>query len=112
MASPTQRTLNEARKLGYIAAVVEKWIPQTRQRKDLFGFVDVLCLRGPNTLAIQATSGSNHSARVAKIKASENLPAMLAAGWVVEVWSWKKTGPRGAVKRWTCRKEAIVMGAA
>jgi hypothetical protein len=88
---------------------VERWIQAIKQRKDLFGFVDVLAVKDGNTLAIQATTGSNHADRVKKVKASPLLPAVLAAGWIVEVWSWTLAGPKGERKLWFCRKEAIVL---
>ena len=40
----TQLTLREMRKRGYTAFVVEHWDSFTKHRKDLFGFIDVLCL--------------------------------------------------------------------
>src|SRR3546814_2519291 len=58
-ASPTARTLAKLRADGWLAWVVEKWIPQTRKRSDLFGFIDILALRDGEVLAVQATSRSN-----------------------------------------------------
>lgn len=100
MTSPTARSLALLRQEGYRAAVVEKWNPHSRTRSDLFGVVDVLAIRGAETLAVQATSGSNGAARVKKIAESDALPDMRAAGWAVEVWSWRKDS-KG---RWQCRR--------
>ena len=94
MSSPTERTLRALRKDGWVPAVVEKWIPQARRRQDLFGFIDIIAIKGTNTLAVQATSYSNVSARVTKIQQHENLPHVLAAGWVVQVWGWRKVKSR------------------
>ena len=80
MSSPAQRTLQALRREGYLAAVAEKWNPHSRTRSDRFGFADVLALRaGTRVLAVQATSASNHAARVRKAQALPALRAWLAA---------------------------------
>ena len=88
--TPTQRTLAKLRADGWTPAVVEHWNAHARIRQDLFGFIDILALRDGETLAVQATSGSNVSARVAKIAASETAPIVRKAGWRIEVWGWRK----------------------
>lgn len=115
MTSPTARTLRELRRLGYRCQVVEHTVPHTFIKRDLFGFIDILAVGsaacGRKTLAVQATSGSNLSARVAKIRSS-CLPALrdcLWAGWRVEVWGWRKVGARGKRKVWECRKVKLTM---
>jgi len=111
--SPTQRTLAALRKDGYLAAIVEKWNPHARRRVDLFGFVDVLAVHDgvdrregekavvqPGyTLAIQCTTGSHVANRVAKIRESPHLPMLVAAGWRVEAWGWRKLKGRWALRR-------------
>ena len=89
-ASPTQRSLEHMRKLGYACDVVEKWIPGANIRKDLFGCIDILCLGPEGTVAVQATSGTNVSARVNKIAESEHVGAMRKAGWKLLVHGWIK----------------------
>jgi hypothetical protein len=49
--SPTQRTLAECRKRGWVCQVVEKWNPHARIRQDLFGCIDIVALV-PGTEAI------------------------------------------------------------
>lgn len=100
--TPTERTLRKLRADGWLVAVVEKWNPAVKRRVDLFGVVDVLALRGEETLAVQATSdnGGNVSARVKKIADHESTPAIRAAGWGFVVHGWKK-GKNG---RWQCRE--------
>ncbi len=88
--TPTQRTLAKLRADGWTTAIVEHWNAHARIRQDLFGFIDILALREGETLAVQATSGSNVSARVAKIAASETAPIVRKAGWRIEVWGWRK----------------------
>lgn len=97
--SPTARTLAQLRKDGWLAWVVEKWIPQTRTRSDLFGFIDILAIREGETLAVQATSRSNVSSRVNKITDHDNVGAVRKAGWRIEVHGWGKM----ANGRWQCR---------
>ena len=100
MSSPTQRTLALLLAEGWTAAITEHWNPHARIRQALFGFVDVLAVRGPETLAVQTTSGSNVSARVRKIEESEHLPAIRDAGWGIEVHGWRKD-KKG---KWQCRR--------
>ena len=96
--SLTSRTLKRLRDQGYLADVVEKWIPGANIRRDLFGFIDVLAIKGGFVLAVQATSYSNVPARVNKISDHENLPFVRAAGWTIEVWGWHKVKNRWQVR--------------
>lgn len=111
MSSPTQRSLERCRKLGYRAAVTEKWIPHTKQRKDLFGFIDILAIDQASgaTYAIQACSRTDSAKRRDKIEVEcgAALADVLRAGWIVEVWSWAKCGPRGKRKLWTLKRERL-----
>lgn len=109
--SPTQRALAELKKLGAVAAIVERWNPYAKVRQDLFGFIDIVACLGPNLLALQVTSGEggNHAARVAKIKAEPRALAWLKAGGIIEVWSVAKRGGRGERKTWQIRKEAVTI---
>ena len=88
--SPTQRSLEYLRGQGYTVAIVERWNPFARIRQDLFGFVDLLAIRENETLAVQATSLSNVSAREKKIGESENVGAVRKAGWRIVVHGWGK----------------------
>lgn len=125
MASkPTQRTLEWLRERSYHCAIVEHWNAHVGIRQDLFGAIDILALGpGPDgtteLLAIQTTSGSNVSARVAKILA---LPAMrlwvesgnrlVVHGWTKKARPWKPGEKRVGVrvKKWVLREEWIVVG--
>ena len=101
--SPTQCTLDKWRKLGYMCEVVEKTIPKTFIKKDLFGFVDVLAVGHGETVAIQTTSADHVSHRGRKI---EDMPERVAelrnANWRLVVEGWKKPG-----HRWECREVDI-----
>lgn len=105
-ASPTSRSLAYCREQGWPVEVVERWIPQARRRKDLFGFIDLVAITPDGILGIQATSGSNVSARVEKAKDQPHYGAWLAFARA-EVWGWAKQGPRGKRKVWTLRRVAL-----
>lgn len=104
--SPTAHTLAECRRRGWLATVVEKWVPQARKRIDAFGFGDVLVLDDqPGALLIQATSASNVSSRVQKIRGEcKNEAAWwLSRGNRIQVWGWGKRGKAGERKVWQLR---------
>lgn len=106
--SPTQRTLQALRKLGFVAAVVERWNPHARVRQDLFGCIDIVAIRdGIGILGIQACAGASHAARRDKAAAEPKLRTWLECGGRFEIWSWAKQGARGKRKTWTLRREEI-----
>ena len=80
--SPTQRTLAECKRRGWIAQVVERWNAHARIRQDLFGFIDVLALDGKRTYGIQATSATNVASRLHKIHDSEMKSAWMDANGI------------------------------
>jgi len=97
MPTPTTRSLDLLRKLGFLAAVVESWIPKLDRRRDLFGFADVLAVhpRDKVFMLVQCTSIGNVSSRLKKAQGKGALALWLRAGGLFEVWGW---GP-GGVKR-------------
>lgn len=110
--SPTQRALAELRKLGFTAAVVEKWNPHAHIRQDLFGCIDIIAVfPGFGILAVQATSGEggNHAARRAKAISEPRLRKWLESGGRFEVWSFRKAGERGKRKLWAMRRDPVVL---
>jgi len=89
-SSPTQRSLKLMRDRGYLCEVTERWNPFAKIRQDLFNFVDVLCVKDGETVAVQTTSYSNISARVKKISELDTPPIVKLAGWKIIVQGWKK----------------------
>lgn len=90
--SPTELTLAFLRTDGWLAEVVERWIPGANIRKDLWGFGDVIAIRGTETLLVQTTSWSNVSARLNKITDdlhADYLAACRKAGWLIHIHGWK-----------------------
>ena len=88
--SPTQRSLAHLRKSYPLVQVVEKWIPQARRRVDLFGIVDIVAVSETEIVGVQTTSGSNVSARLAKIAESPATPILRKAGIRIVVHGWRK----------------------
>lgn len=90
--TPTARTLERLRAEGWHCEVVEQnvRIPGRTFKRDLWGFTDILCLRGAERLAVQVTSASNVSARVKKITDSPLLPMVREAGIGVVVHGWSR----------------------
>ena len=99
--TPTQRSLKHLREQGCTVDVVERWLPFAKVRKDLFGCLDILAIAPDGTtVGVQTTSGSNVSARVAKITAHENLPVMRRAGWRLLIHGWR----RNSAGKWVLRE--------
>ncbi len=101
--SPTQLSLKKLREEGYTVQVVEYWNSFARIRIDLFGFIDIIALKGKETLAVQTTSASNMSARCKKIADHENVSAVREAGWTIHVHGWHQNDKR----KWICKVKDI-----
>lgn len=110
--TPTARTMAYLRGLGYEVAVVEKWNAYTRTRHDLYGFADLLAMRGIELLAVQATSTGNVSARVKKILAEPRARLWVEPGSqrFIVVVGWAKRGARGKRKTWTVKEVPVDAG--
>lgn len=100
-ATPTARTLNALRKRGFIADVVERWLPVVRIRKDLFGILDVVAVGHGMSVGIQLTTAANTPSRVRKLQESPALYDLLRAGWTIQVWGWRKPGKLN--QKWSYR---------
>lgn len=91
--SPSALTTEYYSNLGYKVEVTERFIPGARIRKDLLGFIDFLCFKPGEVLAVQATSWSNISSRVNKIESDDlaaNLALVRSLGWGLVAIGWKK----------------------
>ncbi len=115
MSSPTQRSLKELRRLGFVAGVVERWNPHAKIRQDLFGFIDIVALT-PETwdaenrmgfLAIQSTTTANQAKRIEKIKAEQRALTWLKSGGRIFVHGWSMKGKKGKRKLWTLNETEI-----
>ena len=110
MTSPTQRSLKKLRGEGYLVAIVERWNPYAKIRQDLFGFVDLLAIRGDVTLAVQTTSGDHVANRIEKIRGTQAAGVWLESpNRKIVVHGWRKIGARGKRKLWECREESVTL---
>ena len=100
--SPTQLSLKMMREQGYYAEVVERYNSFTRTRKDLLGFIDILCLRAGEVVGVQTTSNGHVSDRRKKILDHENFKIAADAGIKVIVHGWAKQN-----NRWKCREVVV-----
>ena len=124
--SPTARSLDLCRDLGWTAGVVERWCGPAKKRIDLFGCIDVVALDFTVTyietdplsgyvytrsgiVGIQCCAASGHAAHVTKAKAEPRLKLWLEAGGRYEVWSWHKYAKPKDGKWWRVRREAITL---
>lgn len=104
--SPTSRSLEHLRELGYVAAKVEQRLPipqayGTYITRDMFGFADIVATNGKLILAVQATTTKNLSAHETKANGIDALRLWLDAGGKFELHGWSKKGKRGERKLWT-----------
>lgn len=107
--SPAQRSLKKLRAEGWLCAITERWNQFAKVRQDLFGFIDVLAIRGDQMLAIQTTSGANVAARIAKIRSLATATEWLKSpSRMIVVHGWRKTGARGKRKTWDCREVPVL----
>lgn len=102
--TPTQRSLKYLRDAGYFVAITEKWNQWAHVRQDLYGFIDLLAIRGNETLAVQTTSGPHVSARLEKMKALPGVNRWLESpSRTIVIHGWRKVGAKGKRKLWECR---------
>jgi hypothetical protein len=107
--TPTARTLTYLRHAGFLAAVVESWVPHANLRRDLFGFADVLAVhpRDGLFLLVQTTTAGHLAHRLAKAKGRPELVAWLRAGGRFEVHGWAERAGRWEVRRVEVRGEDL-----
>jgi hypothetical protein len=107
--SPTGRSLSFLRHAGFLAAVVESWVPHANLRRDLFGFADVLAFhpRDRLFLLVQVTTAAHLAHRLAKAKRRPELVAWLRAGGRFEVHGWVQRGGRWEFRRVEVRGEDL-----
>lgn len=96
--TPTQRSTRFLQEEGYHVELVEQTkrvgVPGAMKvwKTDLFGFLDLLCIRRGEVLGVQVTSASNVPARVRKITDSPLLPLVRESGVRIVVHGWHPDG--------------------
>lgn len=90
--TPHERSRAKLAAEGYRFETVEHHQRYAVNTSDLFGCLDLLALRGLQTLGVQTTSVNNVAARRAKVVTSPFFEAMRDAGWRVVVHGWRADG--------------------
>ncbi len=107
--SPTARSLENMRSRGYTVAKVEFYSSFAKKRFDLFGFIDILCIKPKGRdIGLQTTTSSNMGARIAKIINTLEARIWLESGHRIIVHGWSKKGARGTRKIWTLDEREII----
>ena len=109
--SPTARSLQELRKQGYVAEVVERRLPIPGKfvTQDFLGGIDILAISERVILGVQATTDSNMSSHITKAANEPRLRVWLKAGGQFQIWAWGKHGKRGKRKIWTLSKRGMYL---
>lgn len=105
MSTHTQRTLNFIRNQGYVAEVVERWIPGANKRRDFLGIIDIIAFNEDQTVGVQSC-GEAFAAHRDKILKSATAAQWLSSphrllaliGWR-PVAQYRKDGTRAALDR-------------
>ena len=107
--TPLQLSKRRLEKDGWHVEKVEHWNGFARVRQDLFGFADLIAIKGNDCLLVQTTSAPNLKARVNKI-----LGLQTARLWLesptrrIVVHGWGKRG-EGKRKLWRVNYAQVVM---
>jgi len=116
--SNTSRTLNYLREQGWVADKVEQWNPYAGrfgQRKDMFGFGDIVAMGEGSIIAIQSC-GQAFSEHYRKItedeKVAENAILWLENGGRLILIGWRKLKLKkgGKAMRWAPRIKEFEVG--
>lgn len=105
MQSNTSRTLNAMRRMGRMAAVVERWNRFAKIRQDLFGFIDIIALDESCGIVGVQSCGSSFASHLAKITSEchDAAVAWLRCGGKIELWSWRKIKLKRGAKKYVWR---------
>ena len=88
--SPLQRSKKLLEEEGFTVAIVERWNPWAKVRQDLFGIIDLLCIKEGKTLGVQVTTLSHKQPHIYKMEAHPNLNKLIKAGWEITLHSWRE----------------------
>lgn len=110
-ASPTARTLEFIREQGWVADKVEQFNPYAGkfgQRKDMFGFGDIIAMGENSIIAIQScgyTFSEHHKKLTEDEIVSPNVHLWLSNGGRLILIGWRKVKLKrgGKAMRWSPR---------
>jgi len=88
MTSPLQRSKAQLEAEGWLVAIVEHWNSFARVRQDLWGWADLLCLKGDQVIAVQVCCRGDVAKRARKIGESSTIDRVRQAGIGVRVHGW------------------------
>ena len=109
--SPTQRTLQYLRSQGYLVDIVERFNPYAGkfgQRKDMFGFGDIIALGDNSIIAVQSfgSAFSEHKRKLMEDEiAAPNVHRWIECGGKLMLIGWRKVKLKrgGKAMRWQPR---------
>ncbi len=111
--SPTQRTLKLLRSRGLRCGIVERYNAFTKQRYDLFGFIDIVALSEDMGFLGVQSCGQSFSAHLKKIveEKSEDCRLWLKSGGKVLLIGWRKLKKKrgGKAMYWSPREKWITL---
>lgn len=88
---PTTLSTRYLESSGWLVGCVERVIPRTNIKQDLFGFADlVACKPGVQPTLVQVTSNDHVADRRKKILASHKAMVALMSGFRIVVHGWEK----------------------
>lgn len=79
------KVMRHLRECGYTCAIVERWNSFVKIRQDLFGFCDMLAVKGHTTHYLQITSRGHRSDRLDKIKENPYARRLISEGALVHL---------------------------
>lgn len=97
--SNNQLSKEHLEKMGYFVDIVERQIPHSFVKHDLFNVFDLIAIGHGETIGIQVTSTANVAARVKKIEDSIYLSELRKSNWGIWVIGWKKNKEG----EWVCK---------
>lgn len=74
--------------------MVEHWSSFSHQRIDLFGIIDMICLKKGEIVGVQICGYTGASAHRKKLRESPYLNAWLLSGAKLHLLIWRKVGHR------------------
>lgn len=97
--SPAARSMAHLREQGWgLVWFAEHYNCFTQRRQDLFGFLDIICLKRDEVLGVQATTSDHVAERIRKINDHDNVGFVREAGIRIEVHGWRKVKNRWQVR--------------
>lgn len=83
-------TTDKLRKDHWLVGITEHYNFYGKVRQDLFGFADLLCIKPPDTLAVQITDSGGNAQHIRDVIASVPAKVFLLAGNKIEIWAWRE----------------------